>query len=221
MDEFNRACVSGLYTRLMSKTLIKVIQDLAPADPISPSFELISDKLTRNEYLTPFDFALDIRTLFIAAQKAAGTNHKAVLAISDLSNWFEKHLHRLPRSKDEEFYCRLNKQRLKLETVRRAMSLSGARADTGADIVAAADPRIPKHAPAPLINEVQQLLTEATTPEVQLKLLSVLKRHLPNFDPAATVVLQAREITAKCAEEMREVLRAAQQERLEREHSGA
>jgi hypothetical protein len=164
-------------------------------------------------YLTPFDFSLDVRCLFMSAQKVAGDRRNAVLAISDLSNWFEKHLHRLARSSEEALQYQLNRQRVKIQTIRRPMSLAAAKIAPAVDQLVAPETRPPKHAPVPLINEVQQLLSEATTSEVQLRLLSVLKTHFPNFDPAMTVTLQAGDISLRCAEEMKEVLRQAQQQR--------
>jgi hypothetical protein len=221
MDEFTSGQVSGLYARLLSKPLSDVIRRLGARGRIHPDFDLISAKLEANAYLTPFDFSLDVRCLFTSAQKVASDQRNAVLAVSDLSNWFEKHLHRLARSDEEALHYKLNRQRLKVQTIRRAMSLAAAKMAPTIEQLVAPETKPPKHAPAPLINEVQQLLSEATTPEVQLRLLSVLKRHFPNFDPAATVTLQAGDISLRCAEEMKEVLRQAQQqrERMTRAHA--
>jgi hypothetical protein len=45
-------------------------------------------------------------------------------------------------------------------------------------------PNVAKSAPATILNEIQELLAGGSTPVLQLRVLSILKRHIPVFSPA-------------------------------------
>jgi hypothetical protein len=123
MDPFTLTQVNQLFARLQRRLLVDVILRLAAKEPFHPTFDLISRKLAANSYATAFDFALDVRLLFTEARRVALPDQVAVLAIADLSNWFESHLHKLPRSRDEELSASLNRAKRKIQVIRRAMAL--------------------------------------------------------------------------------------------------
>jgi hypothetical protein len=217
MDPFTHGQVRGLFDRFQKKVLLRVITDLSSATPVHPTVDRIDGKLSSKVYATPFDFALDVRQLLAEATRAAGANRVAALAIADLSNWFEIHLHKLPRSPEEELHYRLSRGKARIQCIRRAMSLSAARPEADPEAVAKLAPKAAHHAPAPLISEIQQLMAETRTPEVQVKLMAVVRKHFPNVGRVESVTLTAGEISMECAEEMRGVLRHAQEQRIARE----
>lgn len=212
MDDFVHGQVVNLYERLLDKTLMKIVRQIARSSPLVPTLDTIQEKLDANAYITPFDFALDVRSMFISAKRGAEQNRVRILAVEDLSNWFERHLHNLSMTPQEELHRRLEKVQRKFSAVRRAMSLS-AKVPGTLDVAASGETKGLKHPPVTLLNEIQMMLAEATTPEIQVRLTSVLKRHIPNFVPAETVTLQASDISLKCAEELKEVLEKAKQEK--------
>ena len=200
----------NLYTRLMNKTLMKIVKRISQKSEINPTPEMIQEKLIKDAYVTPFDFALDVRSMFISAKKAVGNEKAACIAITDLTSWFERHLHGMAMTKEEELHRRLDKARRKLCTVRRAMSLAAAKPPGMADTVGiTSDSKGPKHPPVTLLNEIQNMLSKAKGTEVQIKITSVLRRHIPNFVPSEVVTLQASDISLQCAEELKEVLERA------------
>ena len=213
MDDFVHERVARLYARLLDKILMKVVRRISESAPLTPTPETIQEKLDANAYITPFDFALDVRSMFVSARHGAAGNRVQALAVEDLSNWFERHLHSLSLTPEEELHRRLDKARRKFSAVRRAMSLSAKSPSTVDAMAGAGEPKGLKHPPVTLLNEIQGMLAEATTPEVQVRLASVLKRHIPNFVPSETVTLQASDISLKCAEELKDVLEKARQEK--------
>jgi hypothetical protein len=217
MDPFTLGQVQRLFDRLQGKVLIRVIIELSATAPVHPNLDMIRGKLHGNAYATPFDFALDVRQMFIQASSAAFSNRVATLAIADLSNWFETHLHKLPRSPEEEVHYRLTRGKAKIQAIRRAMSLAAARPDVDPEVVAKLGPRVIHHAPTTVIAEIQQLLAETRTPEVQVKLMAIVRKHFPNLGPVDSVTLPASDISSQCAEEMRGVLKQAQEMRAARD----
>lgn len=208
MDDYVRQNVCALHRKLMDKPIMNIVVRITNISRVLTSPQMIQDKLDANAYITPFDFALDVRTMFISVGKVA-QNREQRLAIDDLSRWFEKHFNRLALTKEEEFYQRTEKARRKLYYVRRAMSMSAARPAWTTDSTMTADSKAAKHAPVTLINEIQTLLAAGTSVEIQKQIISVLKRHIPNFVPSEMVTIQASDITMRCAEELRDILRSA------------
>jgi hypothetical protein len=218
MDPFTLREVTRLFTRLTGKVLTRVILRLSEQSPINPSFDVIDGKLSANSFATPFDFALDVRLLFSEATRTAGPDRPACLAIADLAGWFESHLQKLPRTPDEQLHTRLVRGQESIQVVRRAMALHAFRPETDFDPPPKVAPN--RRAPAPLIVEIQQMMTEVTTPDIQVKLMAVVRKHFPDLAPADTVTLPAADITLVCAEEMRSVLTQALEEQLARPQTG-
>jgi hypothetical protein len=76
-------------------------------------------------------------------------------------------------------------------------------------------PKVFKQAPPTLLNEIQELLDGDSTPVLQLRILSILKRHIPEFSPAERVSLSSAQISLLCAEQLRDVLKQYRDERKE------
>jgi hypothetical protein len=215
MEEYPLIKMKELWSRFQKKILCRVLLEVATKAGVHPSFSLIGSKLEKNVYITPFDFALDVRSLIQGSKKVSGSDRNAVLAISDLASWFERRLVRLPRSKEEDFALRLARAKRRMEEIRRAMSLAAA-SRLNVEGMSSTDQQAPRHAPTQLLNEIQSLLSKDLAPGTQLKLLSVLKRHIPNFSPAEVVTLQASDLSLRCAEEIRDVLKKKKDDVVER-----
>jgi hypothetical protein len=213
MDEFLQSQVIALLAQFRSRRLCEILDELIVSHSLSPNFDLIQEKLNANLYISLFDFSLDVRSLLLDA-KSATQDRFTIAAVADLSAWFEAHVHRVPRTPDELFHSRLTHVQKRLHTLRRAMSLSASSATT--DLVDKSQlppPKVSKQAPATLINEIQELLAGGSTPVLQLRILSILKRHIPAFSPAERVSLSSADISLLCAEELRDVLKQYREEK--------
>ncbi|KAH0789676.1 hypothetical protein GPJ56_006178 [Histomonas meleagridis] len=215
-EEFIQHQIALLHKKFFEKPLSGILTLIEPQSEFVPNPKMIQEKVDNKAYLTLFDFALDIRCMIIAGQKILEKDQVAVYGLTDLSQWFENQLNKSPRNEEEEHFQKILKLRKQLVLVRRGMSLSAAKITSGTNN--SNNKKQKKIAPAPLVNEIQKLLiSEATTSQMQMQVLSILKRNIPDFEPAARTTLEMSQISLKCAEELMELLEAARDKRISQE----
>ncbi|OHT17617.1 hypothetical protein TRFO_00882 [Tritrichomonas foetus] len=213
MDRFEQTQIKEFFQTLMSRPLSRIVTRINDEKHIFPSFSTIQEKIDSNAYLTIMDFAIDVRTVFERARFADSGNEISDIAIIQLETWFEKHLLKVPRNKEEALFNQLAKLKKNLNLFRRAMSMTAAKPKPQTEIRIAEEER--KIPPASLINEVQQLIKdEMTTVETQMKVAAMIRKYLPKFDPTPTVRINASTISYELAEELKEYLLKVKKDRL-------
>lgn len=216
MDEFEYSQVTSFFHKLVNRPLAEVIRLIPSEISLTPNFSMIQDKLDKNKYISIADFAIDVRTLFTRAIMAVGSDQISVLAISDLEIWFEKHLVKIPRNREELAYNQLNNLKKECDDMRRAMSLSAARIKTYSKGISMEEQKRP--APPSMISEVQKLLTEEMrTAEIQMNVAAIMKKHIPTFEPLPEMRIDASQIDYELAQELKDYLSMLKKERLEKE----
>ena len=214
--EFIQRQISGLHKKLFEKPLAGMLNSILTNSELIPNPKMIQEKVDNKSYITLFDFALDIRWMIISAQKIFADDQISKFGLTDLSQWFERQLNKAPRSEEEEHFQKILKLRKQLSIVRRGISLSAAKVTTNTTM--SNSKRQKRIAPAPLVNEIQKLLvSEATTSQMQMQVLSILKRNIPDFEPVAKTTLEMNQISLKCAEELLELLESSRNKKIKQE----
>lgn len=211
MDDFEFQQIQLLFQRLVNRPLAKIINEIPQERGLIPDFSLIQEKIETQQYISIVDFTIDVRTLFNRA-KLLLNDELSTLAIDDLEMWFEKHLIKLPRTKDEFYYCQSKKIKNKCDKLRRAMSLAAFSFQPINAIQQNEDYKRP--APPYLIFEIQKLISEEMkTAEVQKNVAAILKSAIPDFSPLAEVHINASSITVELAEQIRDYLLQVKKEK--------
>lgn len=216
VQSFNQSQISLLFERLQSKRLSWLF-DLVHArhSDFSPSISVIRANVDSARYASVFDFALDVRCMILRARRLAESdgNRCIVAGLTDLSAWFDRKVAKAPRNADEARLQQLRRLQKRVEAVKRGMCMSAydrriAAIPPGFDVRAAQRP------PPALVDEIQCLLRdEAASADVQMMVISLLRRHIPGFEPAPQTTLDADKMSLRCAEELRDLLLAARARR--------
>ena len=207
MEEFSLIQVTKLFENLVAKPMSRIFVRFAQENPEAVNLEKIKEKLDQKLYASPFDFALDVRDLIGSAQKFYTGNKNAILVLEDLSFYFESQIGSLPLTKKEEINQRLQTCLSKYTKVRRAMAMSAfAPTVTKTIPVKTAISKSVHGPPAPLIQEIQRLLNEVTDVETLAEICRILKTHIPDFELQENLVIDAKNLSAKCIEDLRRAL---------------
>lgn len=212
MDDFQYQQIHLLFQKLINRPLAKIVNQISSENELIPDFSLVQEKINSQQYISVVDFAIDVRTLFNRAKELLKDDELSKLGIDDLELWFERHLIKLPRTKDELYYCQANKVKKKISKLRRAMGLTAFSFQPINLIQNNEDYKRP--APPYLIFEIQKLITEEMkTPEVQKNVASILKSAIPDFSPLAEVRINASSITVELAEQIKDYLLKVKKEK--------
>ena len=214
MDDFEHEQVEFFFKKLLKRPLIRIVNRITDEKKINPNFNVIQEKIDNNDYLTVMDFAIDVRTVFERARFADHENEVSDLSIIQLESWFEKQVNKIPRTKEEAIYNQMNKIKKQIELFRMAMSMSAVKIRPPPEQPVVDEGR--KIPSAALIAELQTLIKEEmTTIDTQMKVASMIRKYIPNFDPIPTVRLSANLINTDLAEEIRDYLLKVKKERLD------
>ncbi|KAK8857878.1 hypothetical protein M9Y10_012974 [Tritrichomonas musculus] len=212
MNDFEYEQISILYQKLINRPLAKIIKEIPQDKELVPNFRMIQEKIDSKKYISIVDFTIDVRTLFNRAKPLLKDDELSIFAIDDLEIWFEKHLIKIPRTKDELYYCQANKIKKKCDKLRRAMSLAAFSFQPVN--IAQMDDDYKRPAPPYLIFEIQKLISEEMkTPEVQRNVASILRSAIPDFNPLAEVHINASSITVELAERIKDYLLKVKKEK--------
>ena len=202
MNDFQYYHVSQLLEKMSSKPIIKIIERVANEKKLSPTLEMVKEKMGAQAYLTPFDFAIDIRLLLSNVKNADDQRIENV--VRDVEQWFDRKMNSLPRNQDDLYAKQLAKAKKRFIRVRQAMSLTAFQIDH-----ACVSQNPAKQIKKPLrlvtlsmLGELSQLLEGQNDPTILAHVALILRKHSPNFRVQETVRLTSSDLTYQCAEEL-------------------
>ena len=109
MNPFLKSRCEKIILSLEKKPIARLLTDNWKDFSGKLSLEIIKDKLSKDLYLSPFDFSLDMRLLLEPRNDGDSPNQLQNLILDDITNWLNYKLLNMPRSEDEYLYMRIKK----------------------------------------------------------------------------------------------------------------
>ena len=209
--------ITYLFNEFKGKKLCELFAIIEQQNSdFSPNIRQIQEKVSTESYASVFDFALDVRYMILNGRKfAEQENDKCMrLGLIELNNWFDKKVRKSPRNNEEKQMLYVRKLKKQLEFVKRGMCLSAYNAPKCSKSGNFNEKEARKASPA-IINDIQKLLKEeAVSADVQMMVIHLLKKHIPDFKPSPQTTLEINEISYKCAKELKALLLSVKEKRL-------
>lgn len=209
MDAFTHDQVQKIFKKMINKPMCGILKRYGESEGAVLSLNVIQENLDKRKYASAFDFALDMRELIILCQNKYEKDHMALLILSDLSDYFERKSGSLPRSEVEYIQKKLQKLLQKSTKIRRAMSMSAYSPEVQESPNKIATSKSLHGPPAPLVNEIQRMLDNVKDVSVLAEIARILKSNIPEFVIEENTIIDVKQLSPKCLEDIRAVLIAS------------
>jgi len=210
MNPFLQQQCEFILDKLQNKPIGRILDSKWTDTSGKLTASIIRNKLSRQKYITPFDFSLDVKLLLEPRNDGSASNMLQNMILEDINNWFDNKIVNIPRSEEEFEYMKIQKQLKKLKLIIRALLFSAEK--TPKQIIDTAQHRpIPPTREGPQPNQkrievLQQRIDHLKRPEDIQNVLRILQKHIPHLGLSQEVIIEGRLITKACANELRTFL---------------
>ena len=214
MDPFLKERCGKILTSIEKKPIARMITDKWTDFSGKLTLSIIKEKLQNDQYLTPFDFSLDLRLLLEPRNDGDSSNQIQNLILDDITIWLNNKLLNMPRSEDEMLYMKIQKCVQKLQYACRALAFSAPK--TAKQTVDSSLQRQPpsnregQYAALKRIESMQQKIDRIKRPEDLQEVLRILQKYVPQLTLSNEVIIEGRFITKQCVAELRNFLNSIQ-----------
>lgn len=172
--------------------------------PYNYSFQSIETKLESHQYMTPFDWSIDITNLIYYFLDGYEPDSPPYLIADDTLHWLNKKLDSIPKSQDD-----FNNKRIRKAIKIINVCLSG---------MSEKDKFRESHDLTPVTSDqmdtLQRMIEEIKDPRLLDKVLTILQMNVSALEISKEIVIDRKKITKKCFNEIRNAINNFDREKI-------
>ena len=207
MDNYHLEQCQHILNKIEKKPLCRMIREESWTDVTGQlNLKMIQQKLNEQQYLSVFDFSLDLRLLL--EQRDIGNEDFFVqnLILQDITQWLLDKLSNYPSCPEEKQYMDVRTCVKKITLIFTAFPTDESHVIPDSSQQSSSNNLNIKGAGLKRLEALQSRIEKVKRPEELERILTILQKHIPHIILTPEIVIEGRYLTKACATELRDYL---------------